>query len=161
MRAPSRSKRSGSRRKSTSSVSSCLTSSRPATSSKRTNERALVSTAVGLIFGISSIVRQTRKTIAPKKTSGSQMINPFGGLLKKFPQAAHAMSIGRRARRLERRLGWSQPGGRSVGGFEVEARAKRRLRDLDLRRRRLTRCDAMLQLVSRLGERAGELLVGI
>jgi hypothetical protein len=62
-----------------------LTSSRPATSLNETEERPLVCVAVGRIRGISWIVRQIRKTIAPKKTSGSQMMSAFGGLLTKCP----------------------------------------------------------------------------
>ena len=59
-RAPSASKRVGSRRKSTTSCSSALASSRPATSSHVTAEAEPGVTSIGLTRGISFIVRQSR-----------------------------------------------------------------------------------------------------
>src|SRR6266571_6973281 len=76
-RAPSRSKRFGCRRKSTTSISSARTSSTPATSPHVTAERELGDTCVGLTRGITLSVRQSRKTIKPvrtKKPSGSQFM---------------------------------------------------------------------------------------
>ena len=57
MRAPSRPKRSGSRRKSTTSESSALASSRPATSLQETVEAAVIVFAA-LTLGITWRVRQ-------------------------------------------------------------------------------------------------------
>src|SRR5262249_26246095 len=71
--APIARKRAGSRRKSTISCSSALASSAPATSSQPIDalESGLIS--CGLVFGISFIVRQIRRTSTSMKTIGAQL----------------------------------------------------------------------------------------
>ncbi len=75
--APSRWKRFGSRRKSTTSISSERTSSTPATSFQVIWDFARLSTAVGRMRGIIPTVRQRSHAVItriPKNASGSQVV---------------------------------------------------------------------------------------
>ena len=93
-RAPRRLNRCGSCRNSTTSVSSAAASSTPATSFQVTADFDDGSTTVGLTRGISWSVRQSRKTSAPKKTSGSQVRSPFWKSSNQ-PARTTALFIGR------------------------------------------------------------------
>ena len=76
-RAPSFSKRFGSRRKSTTSCSSCFASSSPATSSQVTDESEPGWICVGLTRGTIFTVRTSRNTtthISRKNMTGSQFV---------------------------------------------------------------------------------------
>ena len=79
-RAPSRSNRFGSRRKSTTSWSSSFASSSPATSAHVTDEDEPGVISVGLTRGISLTVRQSSKTtthISRKNMTGSHVFAKF------------------------------------------------------------------------------------
>ena len=92
-RAPSREKRFGSRRNSTTSWNSSRTSSTPATSSQVTDDFDEGSIVCGLTLGMMASVRQTRYTRKPKKTSGSQVSTPSLNESKKLATSIHP-SIG-------------------------------------------------------------------
>ena len=71
--APSSAKRSGSRRKSTTSCSSALASSAPATSSQPIEDLESGLISCGFVFGISFIVRQMKKTMSAMKMIGAHV----------------------------------------------------------------------------------------
>ena len=71
--APSFLKRSGSRRNSTTSCSSALASSQPATSSQPIAPLASGLISVGLVLGIIFSVRQMKKTSSPMKMIGAHV----------------------------------------------------------------------------------------